>query len=311
LAVLRNAIDRVFSFACWNMLHFAAIAFLLLENGCATVDWRGTSQQIAVGRELTRQGIAVMESGQWPRAEDLLKQAVEASPDDPDAHRYLAETLWHRRATEEARWHIATAARLDPSDAALAARAGEMALAAGTHDEALARGEQAMRIDPKLAAAWALRGRAFLRLNQPERAAADLERASELSPQSPDVLLDLATIYTQRGQPARALATLHRLLDAYPPGEEPQMALTLEGQALMAMGRPHQAVDRFLAASHRGPPNAELCFLLAQAHASAGHHAAAAAAAQQALAIDTSHAASRQLLAQLTASTPSAEPQRR
>jgi predicted Zn-dependent protease len=89
------------------------------------------------------------------------------------------------------------------------------------------------------------------------------------------------------------------------------MALTLEGQALMAMGRPHQAVDRFLAASHRGPLNAELCFLLAQAQASAGHHAAAAAAAQQALAIDTSHAASRQLLAQLTASTPSAEPQRR
>ena len=174
-----------------------------------------------------------------------------------------------------------------------------------------ARSEQAIRLNPQLAAGWALRGRVFSRLNQPDRALADLQRALELSPQGADVLFDLAILYRQQGQLARALTTLHSLLDSYPPGEEPQMALMLEGQTLMALGRPHQAADSLLAASRRGPPNAEILFLLAQAQSSAGQYAAAAAAAEQALAIDSTHTASRQLIAQLVRITASADPDRR
>jgi predicted TPR repeat methyltransferase len=67
----------------------------------------------------------------------------------------------------------------------------------------------------------------------------------------------------------------------------------------MDLQRPQQAVDSLLAAARRGPPNAEVLFHLAQAHWSAGRVAEAAAAAEQALAIDASHQASRQLLLQL------------
>jgi tetratricopeptide (TPR) repeat protein len=293
------------------VLSFAVLTLLLSQLGCAALGRRGAAEQVAAGRELTRQGIAAMESGHWQRAEDLLNQAVEASPEDPDAHRYLAEVFWQRGQRQAARSHIAGAVQLDPSDGAITVRAGEMALAAGAHEEALAHGEHAIRLDPKVAAAWTLRGRAFWRLNQPDRAAADLQRALELEPRCPDVLLDLALIYRQQGQPARALATLHSLLDAYPPGQEPQMAWVLEGQTLMAMGRPHQAADSFVEASRRGPPSAEICFLLAEAQSRAGEVAAATASAEQALAIDTSHAPSRQLLAQLAASTPGAQSPRR
>jgi tetratricopeptide (TPR) repeat protein len=249
-----------------------------------------------------------MEAGQWSRAEELLAQAVQASPEDADAHRHLAEVLWQRGAADGARLQMAEALRCDPSDAALPARAGEMALAVGAHQEALILGEQAIRLNPQLAAGWALRGRTFSRLNQPDRALADLQHAVELHSQSANVLLDLAILYRQQGQPARALVSLHSLLDSYSPGEEPQVALILEGQILMALNRPHQAADCLLAATRRGPPNAEICFLLAQAQSNAGHYVAATAAAEQALAIDASHAASQQLLAQLARAMSSSDP---
>jgi tetratricopeptide (TPR) repeat protein len=251
-----------------------------------------------------------MEMGHWQQAEVQLRKALEASPDDPLAHHYLARALWHRGASDEARSHIAAAIRLDPTDATLAVRAGEMALALGVFDDALSHAERAVGLDPKLAAAWALRGRACWRLDHPDRAIADLQRALALSPQSSDVLLDVALIYRERGQRARSLATIHNLLDTYPPGEEPQLALLLEGLTLLELARPHQAVESLLAASRRGPPNAEVHFRLAQAQFSAGRYAEATTAAEQALAIDTSHEASRQLLMQLASSSQAAAQRR-
>jgi tetratricopeptide (TPR) repeat protein len=252
-----------------------------------------------------------METGQWERAESLLQAAVETSPEDAEARRYLAEALWHRGAAREALAQIEEAVQFDPADATLAVRAGEMNLAVGANNEALAHAEQALRLDPKSASAWALRGRLFSRLNQPDRALADLQRALQYAPSNQEILLDVAMLYRQRGQPAQALSTVHHLLDTYPPGGETQLALLLEGQALVELARPRQAAESLLAASTRGPANPEVLYWLAQAQSSAGDYAAATTTAQQALAIDNSHQPSRQLLAQLALLTAPADLQRR
>jgi predicted Zn-dependent protease len=125
------------------------------------------------------------------------------------------------------------------------------------------------------------------------------------------VLLDIALMYRQRRQPTRALTTLHFLLDTYAPGEEPQMPLLLEGVTLLDLGRPQQAAESLQLAAHRGPPNVDVLYHLAQAEFAAGHYGEASAAAQQVLAIDASHQASRQLLSQSAAKHPAVEPQRR
>lgn len=287
-------------------------AALLWLAGCATFGRRGpVPEEVAACRELSRQGVAAMEMGHWQQAETLLQKAIDASPDDAEARRYMAEALWHRGAAEEALAQMADAVRLDPSDAALTVRAGEMSLAIGANDKALTQAERAIRSDPKLAAAWALRGRVFWQLRQPDRAMADLQRALELAPDSPDVLLDVAVIYRQRGQAARCLTTLRHLADTYPPGEEPQLATMLEGLTLLELGRPQQAAESLAAAARRGPPRAEAWYYLAQAESAIGRYAEATAAAQQALAIDASHQASRQLLAQLASRNDATEPQRR
>ncbi len=289
----------------------AAILFASCA-GCATFGRRGpTAEKNAACREFSRQGITAMERGQWQQAETLLQQAIDASPVDAEAHRAMAEVLWHRGAAAQAREHVATAVGSRPDDARLAVRAGEMALATGEPTAAMRHAEHAIRLDPQLAPAWAVRGRVFWQLQQPDRAMADLQRALEFAPDSSDVLLDLAVMYRDRGQPARCLTTLHHLHDTYPPGEEPQGVLVLEGLTLLDLGRPQQACEPLLAASQRGPTSAEVLYYLARAQFDTGRYSDATAAVQQALAIDASHQASRQLLAQLAAHTPPEEPQRR
>jgi Flp pilus assembly protein TadD len=118
-------------------------------------------------------------------------------------------------------------------------------------------------------------------------------------------------LYRQRGEHTRCLTTLHHLLDTYPEGEEPRLALQMEGLTLADLGRPEQAVESLTAATHRGPPSAEAYYQLAQVLETAGRPADATAAAQQALVADASHMPSRELLARLAATpAPNSQPVR-
>lgn len=273
--------------------------------GCATLGRHGpVPEKVVTSRELSRQGVTAMETGQWDEAEALFRQAVEDAPTDAETRRHLAEVLWQRGAVDEALVQIETAVRLDGSDASTVVRAGEMLLASGSVDKARRRAEKAIRLDPQLSSAWALRGRIYWHMQQPDRALADLQRALEYAPDQADVLLDVAAVYRQGGQHAQSLATLHHLLDTYAPGEEPQVALLLEGLALSDLGRAEEATESLREASRRGPPQAEILYQLARVEFASGRQEAAAAAAEQALAVDATHEPSRQLLAQLAAAKP-------
>jgi tetratricopeptide (TPR) repeat protein len=287
------------------------VAVLFVANGCATFGHRSRDEGVAAAREFSRQGSAAIQTGKWDEAERLLRQGLEASPDDAEVRRQLAEALWRRGATTEAMSHIAAAARLKPNDATLVVRAGEMALTAGARDAALQRAEEAIRLDPQLSEAWALRGRVFRLSKQPDRALADMHRALVFDPDDSNLLLELATMYREQGEPARCLTTLHHLHDTYSPGEEPQNALLLEGLTLMDLKRPDQASEVLLTASKRGTPDPDVFYHLAEAQSASGNYSEAIAVVHQALAIDSSHEASRALLAQLAALPVAGEPQRR
>jgi tetratricopeptide (TPR) repeat protein len=278
----------------------AILAALWATGGCAMLGRHGPQvDDVTKCRELTQQGVTAKELGQWEQSEKLLERAVEASPTDTVTRRTLADVLWHRGATKEALLQMEAAVRLDGSDASMMVRDGEMLLAIGATDKALQRAEDAIRLDQKLSSAWALRGRIYWHLNQTDRALADLQRSLQYSPDNPDVLMDVAAMYRQRGQHDRCLATLHHLFDTYPPGQESQMALWMQGLTLADLGRPEQAVESLLAASRIGPPNPDLLYGLAQAQLAAGLPAAATASAQQALATNAKHEPSRQLLEQM------------
>ncbi len=285
---------------------------LIISSGCATFGRRAReAEAVATGREMCRQGAAAIQTGNWEDAEKLLRQGLDALPEDPELRRQLAEACWRRGAANEAMSHMSAAVRLDSDNAALLVRSGEMALASGAKDAALERAEQAIRLDPHLASAWALRGRVFNELKNTDRALADLQQSLVFAPDNPEVLYELATIYRSRGEPVRCLTTLHHLQDTYSVGEMPVNALMLEGLTLMDLKRPQQAALVLLAATDREPPNADLLFHLAQAQSAAGQYTKAAVTAQQALELDSTHEASLELLSRLAARSQPGEIQRR
>lgn len=272
----------------------------LAGGGCASMrKQRIVPESIAACRQMSREGVAAMELGQWDEAHSLLQEAVATSPTDIDARRHLAEVLWQTGNHRDAVVHMEAAVRLDPRNAPTTVRSGEMLLAVGAVDRAALRAQQAIALDATLAGAWALRGRIFRQRGEAARALADLQQALRYSPHSTDVLLDTAELQYDMGRPQRSLTTLHHLLDVYAPGEEPQRALWLEGLAYQALDRPYDAVESLYAASLRGAPQADLLYQLALAEQTAGRPTAATNTVRQALSLDTQHQLSRVLLAHL------------
>lgn len=234
------------------------LAVALLLSGC--VSWRSlqpTPPSVAASRRLSRQAVAAMEVQQWDEAESLLREAVEKTPDEPEAQRYLAETLWRRGAREEALEHIDRAAALDTANPETAVQAGKMLLEVGDAGQAIQQANRSVRIDNNLADAWTLRGRAYAAQGDLDRALADLQRALLLAPNSAEVLLESARIYHQRQQHQRCLATLHRLQDATALDAAPPEVLELEAQTYLALGRPQIAAQRLALSVERGGITAE------------------------------------------------------
>lgn len=271
-------------------------------GGCASLrKYAPAPESLSTCRSLSRDGVAALERGDGKAACELLEQAVSADPRDVDARRQLAEALWNQGQYAAAADMIESAVTLDPTHAPTLVRAGEMLHETGVVVSALHRANQAIAIDGTLAAAWALRGRLYRGQSQPERAMADLHQALCYSPHDASVLLDVAELQYQLGRPQRCLASVHHLLDSYGPGDEPQRALWLEGLAYSAVNRPADAAASLLAATQRGPANADLMFQLAKAQAAAGQSETAANTVQHALALDAGHQPSRVLMAELTA----------
>jgi len=268
--------------------------------GCATMRRQKIStKSMAACRQMSRDGVAAMELGQWDQAHELLADAVHTSPTDLDARRHLAEVLWRQEKRRDAVVQLEAAVRIDPRHAPTVVRSGEMLLGIGSIDRALVRAEEAIALDSSLAGAWALRGRIYRTQGKMERALADTQQALRYSPHMTHVLLEVAEIQFSLNQPQRSLTALHHLLDVYAPGEEPQKVLWLEGLVYGALERSQDSVESLYAASLRGQPKAELFYHLAAAQNEAGQPAAATSSLRQALALDAGHQASRVLLAQL------------
>lgn len=275
-------------------------AWLLMLAGCRLPFSEGpVSRSLLTCRQLSQRGVSALERGDARTAESLLKQAVEACEVDPDARRHYANALWERGRQREALEQLHEALRLSSDDDRLLARAAEMHLALGDIDTAKAAVGEALDLNPQSAAAWALRGRVMLRAGQPRQALADLQRALAYAPDNRQILLDLAEVYRRLDEPQRALANLQSLADSYPPGEEPQQVLYLQGLAMSALGRHDDAVDCLARACGRDRPSPDLLARLAEAELAAGHAAEARSRAQQALLLDPRHAASLALLERL------------
>jgi len=243
-----------------------AVAILVATSGtgCRLVQRRGpVAPEVAESRRLCNEGLSAADRSDLVRAEGLLERAVKSCPGDIDARRHYADVLWKRGERMEAVKQINEALRLSPEDAALCVEGGEMYLEMGLFDDADRLAREAVRVAPGAADAWHLRGQVSLARGQAEPALADFHRALAIDPADRSALLDTAEAYRRLDRPQRALATLAVLGETYGPGQTRATVLTLEGLAQEALGRPADAIDSYRTAIARGGAAADAAERLA------------------------------------------------
>ena len=244
----------------------AGVAILIATcgPGCRLVQRRGpVAPEVAEARRLCNEGLSAADRSDLVRAEGLLERAVESCPLDIDARRHYAEVLWKRGERMDAVAQITEALKLSPEDAGLCVEGGGMYLDMGLFDDAERLAREAVRVAPGSAEAWHLRGQVSLARGQSEPALADFHRALALDGNDRIVLLDTAEAYRRLNRPQRALATLAILGETYGPNQTPANVLMMEALAQEALGRPADAIDSYKMAIARGDAPTEAATRLA------------------------------------------------
>jgi len=234
-------------------------------SGCRLVNRHGAvpQQQLAEARRLSNEGLSAADQHDLAGAEALLGQAVKRCPTDIDARRHYAAVLWQRGERMKAVEQINEALRLAPDDVPLCLAGGRMTMELGLLDDADRLAAAALRTAPQSADAWHLRGQVELARGRDEAALADFHHGLAIAPDDRGLLLDTAEVYRRLGRPRRALSTLAALGESYGAQQTPGLVLALEGMALEALGRPDDARDSYQAAIARGGAPADTAERLA------------------------------------------------
>ena len=237
----------------------AAIVIAAQGVGCRFIPRNGpVPQDLAVARRLSNEGLTAADRNDLERAEGLLERAVKSCPTDIEARRHYADVLWRRGARMQAVKQISAALELAPSDVALCLDGGRMYMELGLFDDADRLADEAVAAAPGSAAAWHLRGQVAVARGRADEALADFHRALAIDPDDRDVLLDTAEVYRRLDRPQRCLATLAILGETYGPDQTPAHVLALEGMAQEALGRPLEALESYRQAVARGGTTPEL-----------------------------------------------------
>ena len=235
-----------------------------LASGCRLVRRGGpVPPELADARRLCNEGLSAVDRDDLVRAEGLLEEAVKRCPLDVDARRHYADVLWSRGERMEAVGQIAEALKLSPGDVALSVDGGRMYMELGLLEDADRLARDAVRMAPRSADAWHLRGQVAMARGQAEQALAHYHRGLAIAPDDRELLLDTAEAYRRLGRPQRALATLAILEERYGPNQTPAEVLVLEGMAQEALGRGADAVESYRRAIARGDAPAEAAARLA------------------------------------------------
>lgn len=248
-------------------------AILAAACGCRLMPRGGpVAPEVADARRLCNEGLSAADRDDLGRAETLLERAVKSCPADVEARRHYADVLWRRGQRTEAIGQVTAALDLAPADAGLCEEAGRMYLELGLLNDAERLAGEAVRLAPRSAAAWRLRGEVAMARGQFEPAVADFHRALAISPTDEAVLADAARAYLALGRPRRVLATLAILAEDRGAAGLPGDLLALEARAHEALGRDVEAAATWRKAIAAGdaPPDAAERLAALEAGPSAG-----------------------------------------
>jgi adenylate cyclase len=151
-----------------------------------------------------------LDEGDFTRAEEAARRAVEQNPNQPQAQRWYGLLLGRMERYDEALEHLRAAQALDPHSPLIATELGEMLYAAGRIDEAVVQLESVLSKHPRHTPARMNLGLALHARGDEERAVAELRAAAEQS-NNPAVLGSLGFVLATAGHATEARVVLDSL----------------------------------------------------------------------------------------------------
>ena len=288
-------------------LHFAVCAALALGTcGCRSLGGKHWWHSTQASRQLAVKGAAELEQGRYTAAEDVLRKAVNACPEDPDAHGYLAQALWRKGVRTEALSHQEEACRLAPRNPAHLREASKMFLEQGDLASAIERSNLAIDAAPDDPQNYLIRAQVLRLQGEREKALADVHRALAISPHDPELMWIAVEVYRELSRPHMAYAMLSEIAQSYPRDGLPIRYWKERGLALAALRRGEEAAESFRMATRTGGTDPEVLSELAKVELALGRRAQAESAVQQALTAKPDHAASLALQAKMQGSVRTA-----
>jgi len=244
----------------------------------------------------------VLAGGDVAHAESMLRQAVEATPNDARARLDLGLVLELQNHYDQAEEQYLAALAIDADFAEAASNLGLLLRDRHRLDEALPLLRHAVEVSPALSEAWMNLALALEDSDQGLAALDAYRRAVRLEPDQVAPRVNMALLLITLDRKDEAAIELRRAL-SHAQGDA-AMLLAI-GNGLRRSGQPAAAVRALNLAieAHDGGPTPALLAELASAQAAAGDRDAAEATLQQALTLDAHYAAAHYMLAGLLAAS--------
>ncbi len=147
----------------------------------------------------------------WPRAEKEFRRAIELNPNNPNAHRGLAQYFVSNARFDEALAEIERARELDPVSLGINSDKGWYLHFARKPDEAIAQLRKTLELDPNFAVAHFVLGNAYELRGDYDRAIAEYQTNIALSEPLSSRLGSLGHAYAMTGRKKEARQILSQL----------------------------------------------------------------------------------------------------
>ncbi len=182
------------------------------------------------------------QNGEPQAALDLLRQAANQNPREPNLHYYLGNAYRKQKTEGKAIESYIEAIKLDPNMVEPHINLGMIYLNRKQVNDAILQFREVVRIRPEDYETHYFLGRSYMRNNQIEQAIDSLEEAISLKSDFLDARLLLGEIYLRQAEPERAIEQL-QVVQTYNPND--LRARELMGKAYAQAGQLESAIETF------------------------------------------------------------------
>lgn len=228
------------------------IKFGISETRAKELEEFAKQNNSASSNDLLEEGKTYYNNGEYDKAIEIFKKAVELNPNDDDSWRWLGNSYNRNGQIEEAIKYYLKAAELNPDDSRNWFNLGISYLNNEQYKEAINSFLKVVELNPDDSYSWYGLGNSYIKNEQVEDAIKSLLKATELNSNDYQSWLDLAISYIHNEQYEEAIEPLLKAIELNPNNASD---LSLLGWVYKLNGQYEEAMNSFIEATKLNQDN--------------------------------------------------------